>query len=288
MEIGSAGFWGEWHLSNTQPALPFLTEENAIRIIDLYLKHWNQTPLCMLIGYVPGLRYAVAHGAGWRADSLGDYGHFSENWYHMRDKYPQNLAAAGAEDAWKNGPVAFEPPGSMRDLERYVPSNGGGYDSMWNQALAWHGSAFNPKSGSIPEAQVAAMNRFLKRCGYRFALRRLVVPQAPIAGRRELAFTADFENSGVAPPYKDYILAWKLAGGAEPMIVHSPAKPRQWLPGRHNLEERLTLPGSLSAGTWELSAAILDANTRQPAITLANAGADRDEWLVVGKLEIRM
>lgn len=287
MEIGSVGFWGEWHLSHAEPAVPMISEENAVKVIDLYLKHWNKTPLAMLIGYVPGLKYAVSKGTGWRADSLGDYGHWSDNWYHMRDSYPRKLAEARAADAWKRGPVAFEPPGSMRDLERYVPSKGGGYDNMWSQALAWHGSAYNAKSGSIPDAQVPAMNRFLKKCGYRLTLRRLAVPQPPTAGERHLQIAMEFENVGVAPPYRNYALAVRLTGGAGSIVLTSAARLPQWLPGRHKVEERLVLPDTLSAGEYALSLAILDPSDRQPAVRLANKGRDRHGWYPAGKVRVR-
>jgi hypothetical protein len=282
MEIGSVGFWGEWHLSHTEPPVPMITGENAVRIIDLYLKHWNRTPLAMLIGYVPGLRYAVAKGTGWRADSLGDYGHWSDKWYHMRDSYPRKLREANAHEAWKRGPVAFEPPGSMRDLQRYVPSRGGGYDRMWNQALAWHGSACNAKSGSIPDAQVPAMNRFLETCGYRLALRRLALPQAPTVAHRRLPVVMGFENAGVAPPYRNYTVALRLEGGAEPVILRAAAEPRTWLPGRHEVKEDLVLPDTLGAGTYALSVALLDPMRHRPAVRLANTGRDREGWHRVG------
>lgn len=286
MEIGSVGFWGEWHLSHTEPAVPMISEENAVKVIDLYLKHWNKTPLAMLIGFVPGLRYAVSQGAGWRADSLGDYGHWSDSWCHMVHAYPRKLKEAKAEDAWKRGPVAFEPPGSMRDLERYVPSKGGGYDNMWSQALAWHGSAYNAKSGSIPDAQVPAMNRFLKECGYRLTLRRLAVPELPTTAQRQLPVVMEFENSGVAPPYKNDVLTVRLTGGAGATVLNSAARLREWLPGPHKVEERLVLPDTLSAGGYALSIAILGPSNRQPAVKLANKGRDRDGWYPVGNVRV--
>ncbi|MFZ5501427.1 MAG: beta-galactosidase, partial [Candidatus Micrarchaeota archaeon] len=171
MDIGSMGRWGEWHTSETPVPMP--TEENALKVIDWYLKYWNKTPLSMLIGYVPGLRYAVKKGAGWRADSLGDYGHWGDKWCHMVNSYPRRLAEADAFEAWRRGPVTFEPPGTMEDLERYVPTKGRGYGRMWDQALAWGASSYNAKSNPIPDVQVGPMNRFLKRCGYRFVLRSL-------------------------------------------------------------------------------------------------------------------
>lgn len=284
MEIGSVGFWGEWHLSGPRPELPMITEENALRVIDMYLKHWGRTPLCMLIGYVPGLRYAVSRGAGWRADSLGDYGHFSDNWCHMVNAYPAYLDQADAHDAWKRGPVGFEPPGSMADLERYVPSKGGGYDKMWDQALAWHGSVYNAKSGSIPADQVAPMNRFLERCGYRLALRRVALSQHPGAGDRRLQVAMEFENTGVAPPYRDYVPAVKLEAGGEPIVLETSARPREWLPGRHVVEEELLLPAPLAPGKWAVSVALLEPSDRRPAIKLANAGVDADGWCQLGAL----
>ncbi len=284
MEIGSVGFWGEWHLSHTEPQVPMISEANAVKVIDMYLRHWNKTPLAMLIGDVPGLRYAVGKGTGWRADSLGDYGHWSDTWCHMFNAYPQKLKEANALDAWKRGPIAFEPPGSMRDLERYVPSRGGGYDNMWDQALAWHGSAYNPKSGSIPAGQVPAMKRFLKRCGYRLALRRVVVPRTLQAKARRLPITMEFENMGVAPPYGDYILAVKLTGGTGPIILESQAQTSRWLPGKHKIEESFILPESLGAGDYRLSIGLLEPTSRLPVIRLANKGADDRGWHHVGTI----
>lgn len=100
----------------------------------------------------------------------------------MVNAYPKLVAAGGAAEAWKRGPVTFEPPGSMEDLERYVPSKGGGYDAMWDQALAWGASSYHAKSQPIPDAQVAPLERFLKRCGYRFVLRSLHHPRTAARG----------------------------------------------------------------------------------------------------------
>jgi hypothetical protein len=285
MDIGSVGFWGEWHMSHTEPAVPMISEENAVKIIDMYLKHWNETPLSMLIGYVPGLRYAVSKGAGWRADSLGDYGHFSDTWCHMFDSYPQNLEQAEAWEAWKNGPVAFEPPGTMHDLDKYVPAKGGGYDKMWDKALEWHGSAFNAKSKSILSHQVPSIEHFLKRCGYRLALRRIVWPKVLSAEKRHFPLDMEIENTGVAPVYKNYVPAIKLTGGQTPVIMTSEAKVCRWLPGRHRVAEKLLLPNSLGAGNYLVSFGILNPGNHSPTIRLANKDVDTEGWYPLGLVE---
>ena len=286
MDIGSVGFWGEWHLSHTNPPVPMITEENAVKVIDMYLKYWDQTPLSMLIGYVPGLRYAVDKGTGWRADSLGDYGHWSNTWCHMFNAYPQKLKEAIALEAWKQGPVAFEPPGSMVDLDRYVPSRGGGYDKMWDQALEWGGSAFNAKSRSIPASQIASIERFLKRCGYRLVLRRLVVPRILPVGVKQLPVTVELENAGVAPPYRDYVLAMKLTGGTEPIVLHSQVQTSKWLPGRHKIEDVFVLPGPIGAGNYNLAIGLLEPSSHRPAIRFANRGMGREGWYTVGIFKV--
>ena len=287
MDIGSVGFWGEWHMSHTEPAVPMISEENAIKIINMYLKYWDETPLSMLIGYVPGLRYAVSKGTGWRADSLGDYGHFSDTWNHMFVAYPRNLEQAEAWEAWKNGPVAFEPPGTMHDLDKYVPDKGGGYDVMWNQALQWHGSAFNAKSKSIYSHQVPSIRNFLRRCGYRFILRRVILPKILSPDQRYLPIDIEIENTGVAPVYKKYVPALKLTGERVSVIMTSGAKTCEWLPGMHQVEEDLLLPDSLGTGNYAVSFGILDPSSHLPAIRLANKGADPEGWYPLGIVEIQ-
>jgi hypothetical protein len=285
MEIGSVGFWGEWHMSHTEPEVPMINEENAIKIIDMYLKHWDRVPLSMLIGYVPGSRYAISKGTGWRADSLGDYGHFSETWCHMFDSYPRDLEKAGAWGAWKNGPVAFEPPGTMYDLENYVPDKGGGYDKMWGKALEWHGSSFNAKSKSIYPHQVPSIQNFLRQCGYRFILHRIILPKTLSRDQRYLPIDMEIENTGVAPVYKNYYPAVKLTGDSVSVIMTSEASACQWLPGRYRLIEKLLLPDSLGEGNYAVSFGILDQSNHSPAIKLANKGADPDGWYPLGIIE---
>ncbi len=285
MEIGSVGFWGEWHLTSTEPRLPEINEDNAVKVVDMYLRHWDRTPLCMLIHRPATLRYALKHGTGWRADSLGDYGHFSETWHHMRDSYPAKLKEAGALDMIPRGPVAFEPPGTMRDLERYVPSHGG-YDAMYDQALAWYGSAFNPKIDPIPEDQFPSIRRFLARCGYRLALRQMQIASPPRAGDQTLAITATVENQGVAPPCKPYRLSLRLDRGGQPIVLHAAVDPRDWLPGIHRIKEELALSDPIPAGDYQLSIALLDPSTPRPAVELANQGKAPDSWYPLGTLTI--
>lgn len=289
MEIGGYGFWSEWHISHTE--VPEITEENAFRLIDMHFKHWDRTPLMMLIGYVPGLRHAVRKGAGWRADSLGDWGHFSETWNHMQHSYPQKLdAVPEAKESWKNGPIAFEPPGRMTDLERYVPTIGGGYDNMWEKALEWGGSAYNAKSGDIPEEQGPSIKRFLKRCGYRYSVKRVEIQGSYATKARvpvPLIFT--IENTGVAPVYRDHYLAVRLQGSNQSQVIHFKNRMlKTLLPGIHEVHLDLDVPG-FEKGTYKISVGILnDWSGNRASVRLANKKCDKDGWLPLKGLELEV
>jgi len=111
IDLGSIGWWGEWHLTgSSKNRMPTL--ENRMKVVDAYLAAFKKTPLLMLIGGGDCLKYACAHGTGWRADCLGDMGGFSRRWCHMRNAYPAEVGQV--QDAWKTAPVAWEACWDMR------------------------------------------------------------------------------------------------------------------------------------------------------------------------------
>ena len=91
IDLGSIGWWGEWHLSGSKNCkLPTL--ENRMKVVNAYLAAFKKTPLLMQTEDNECLKYACAHGTGWRADCLGDMGGFSKRWCHMRNLYPVEVS----------------------------------------------------------------------------------------------------------------------------------------------------------------------------------------------------
>lgn len=300
VDLGSIGWWGEWHLSGSKNCkVPTL--ENRMKVVDAYLAAFRKTPLVMLLNGKECAAHAIARGAGWRVDSLGDLGSFSPKWNHMRNAYPEWHRTAHAEDTWKNAPVAYEPPMEVREFsEKQWPLRW-----IFNYGLACHGSLFNGKSGKLPDDPLfrQELERFLKRLGYRLVLKELHHP-AQVAGTLEVGMK--WQNVGSAPCYRPYRIAFRLSDGrGTARVLAGETTVNRWLPGSVELftesffkevpdlppgpvckvAEKLTVPVDLPAGTYTLSVAVVDESL-SPAVRLAIKGRGADGWYALSRVEI--
>lgn len=303
VDLGSVGWWGEWHMSGASNAkMPAL--ENQRKVVDAYLAAFTKTPLLMLIGGGPMLEYATEHGTGWRADCLGDMGGFSKTWCHMRMAYPVMLPKADALDAWQTAPVAWE---TCWDIRRWV-DEGWPLRFIFNYALALHGSYINNKSAPLPEGEDvrAEIRRFLKRLGYRLVLKKLRHPAEANAGS-DLKLLMQWQNIGSAPCYRPYRLAYRMTGddGYQKVFV-SKTTVNRWLPGSIELfteeffrqpkdlppgelvavRDRVALPEDMPPGRYVLSIAVVGTKTTTPVVRLGIKGRENDGWYPLSHVRI--
>ena len=303
VDLGTVGWWGEWHMSESTNA-PMPTAETQKRIVDAYLAAFQQTPLVMLIGGGDMFKYAVDHGTGWRADCLGDMGGFSKTWCHMRMAYPQMLPQADAMDTWKTAPVAWE---TCWDMRKWV-AEGWSLRFIFNYALALHGSYINNKSAPLPDGEnvTEEVQRFLRRLGYRLVLKELRHPKSARLGSRiELAMK--WQNTGSAPCYRPYKLAYRLRDtqGVERIRVSDIAV-NKWLPGSIQLfneaffrqpadlppgemidvSDTFPIPDDLPPGDYVLSVAIVADKAATPVVQLGIRGRDEDGWYPLSKVVV--
>jgi hypothetical protein len=89
-------------------------------------------------------------------------------------------------------------------------------------------------------------------------------------------------NAGVAPVYRDYLLALEVGD----TIVPLDADIRQWLPGDSVYENTIPIPPELKPGKYRLRVALLNPQSRAPAIRLAIAGRQSDGWYDLGDIEV--
>jgi len=286
IDIRSLGHWGEWHFAFVKPR-PVVKPEIRKALVDIYLDNFTETPLIMLIGGDDELSYGVKNGTGWRADCLGDLGFFGENWNHMRDSYQQSLDDADANNVWKHAPVCFE---SCWVADKWAEE---GYDVEFiiNEALQWHCSVFNNKSSPIPPRWWGEMEEFIKKMGYRFVINYLTLPSVVRAGE-VLPVESEWENMGVAPTYRNYVIEFKLipmSRRSKAIEINDPeynTDIRKWLPGIHQLNLELEIPASVKPGKYNLAVALKDPYTREVAVKLAIEGMDSQGWYNLSEVMI--
>ncbi len=272
VDISTVGYWGEgW--SDYMPE--FAVQR---KLIDVYLKAFQHTPLLMNFDEPEALAYGSSHGAGWRFDCLGD---MRKQWSEMLDFYPQQIAKTGIHDVWRTAPVSMETCGVPESWFRH------GWDVKYiiGEALRWHLSTLNVKSSAIPAAWKGDFDDFERRMGYRFALRRAEWKEQAAAGQ-SIDLKTWWVNEGVAPIYRPFVLAFRFSSPRGSAIVRTEVDIRKWLPGDAVFDGPLFVPPDLLAGNYELSVALLDPISLQPGIRLGIEGRRDDGWYALGKIQV--
>jgi len=271
--VSSIGYWGE----NWSPYMPVFTYQKAL--IDIYLNAFERTPLLSPFDQQQALAYGTTHGAGWSLFCWGDMG---KPWADdILDIYPEQIVRAGVQDVWQRRPVFLESCGVAGSWLKY------GYDVSYilNQALRWHVSVVNIKSSPIPAQWKRRFEDFERKMGYRFVLRRLQYPRSVTPGEM-MPVHMWFLNAGVAPVYRNYILAVQLYSSSGNAVIRTAADVRTWLPGDSVFDGTLYVPATLKAGKYQFRIGLLDPRSERPAIRLAIAGRDPDGWYDLGTVDV--
>jgi len=276
VDLSIVGAWGEGAGSN------LLSQKTREALVDSYLESFVDTPLITLLTDAETNGYALSKcDVGWRVDCLGDMGGFSPTWSHMRDLYPQTIIKFGMHDAWKKAPVSLEVCWVMQHWK----DQGWDVDYIIDQSLKWHISSFNAKSSPVPEEWWPQVNRWLKKMGYRFVLRRFAYPSNVKPGG-VLAFESWWENRGVAPCYRRFPLALRIKNDTHEFILTTKADIRDWLPGDNLYDDKVSVPSNVPEGQYRLAIALLDENASSPVIKLAIAGIGKDGWYDMGGITV--
>lgn len=277
VDIGHIGSAGEWHNGNsviiengvdTGRTVPLCKPAQYQHLIDLYIKHWDKTLLHIneQSHEIGALEYALKRGVGWRYDGWGFVGVTAE--------FPKVLESIGGTHAWKKAPVRYEccEPGKWMAMPLDL------FRQQHEFALSLHMSGGHGKMLQLSDEKWEVVRDFVKRCGYRFVCQKAELRRTATG----TMLRVEMENKGVAPVYRDYILAVRTTAGDQQRITPSTAKVRDWLPGKHVAEIALDLP----AGKNHLALALLDSRTQTPAIQFANEGRSDDRWHTLGECEI--
>ncbi len=101
-----------------------------------------------------------------------------------------------------------------------------------------------------------------------------------------MSVSMTWENKGMAPCYRNYVLAFRIRerDGDRQVILKAETDIRKWLPGRHSVNEMITLPTDFPMGACRLSLAVVSPENMTPGIRLAIKGNVEDGWYPLGNL----
>jgi len=277
VDIGSVGLWGEWH-NYCDPAL---MPSDAARkgIIDLYYEAFPNTPLTAFVDDRPNVLYANSKGrSAWRGDCWGNGDGPGVGWNHHKDSYwPMvNLMP----DGWKTGTVALEPCGTF-----------GGYPTspkvVVDDAISWHATFVQNKSNYIPANWMPDIERLVMKLGFRLVLRNLNFNEIAAAGS-EIPISMKWENLGIAPPYRDHRIAFRLRDENEEThaVTITEMSIQGWLPGEKNITVNYKLQPDLKAGNYALEMGVVFHSSIEYTIPIANKGKTSDGWYPLGNLKV--
>ena len=283
VDLSIVGAWGEGAGSE------LLTQETRENLVKAYIDNFKKTPLIALLMDEATNRYASSQAnVGWRVDCIGDLGFWARDqngWTHMLDFYPQSIINYGVRDDWKAAPVSLEICGTLywwKDREGYTKEQ---VKYIFDQTLKWHISSFNAKSSPVPKEWEPLVNDWLKKMGYRLVLRRFSCPQT-VALNSKLSFETWWENKGVAPCYKDFVLALRLKNKTGNKTFLTEADIRKWLPGDNVYDDSIFIPKDLPTGDYDIQVGIVDRQTGKPRVQLAIEGKDGEGWYRLGKIRV--
>lgn len=285
IDLSIVGAWGEGAGSE------LLSQNTREALVNAYTDSFKKTPLIALLMDDKTNKYANSQiPVGWRVDCIGDLGFWANEqngWSHMYDFYPREIIACNVQDDWKISPVSFEICGtflSWRDKQGYGREE---VQYIFDQSLKWHISSFNAKSSPVPEEWSDSVDEWLKKMGYRFVLRRFTY-SPEIQQNGKLGFTSWWENVGVAPCYKDFILAIRLKSVENESVMICPeVNLKKWLPGDIVYDNAVFLPSDLPAGNYYLQIALVDRLKHKPRINIAIEGKAADGWYQLGKIKVK-
>ncbi len=301
VDIGSVGFWGEWH---TFPADARLMPSKARRkeIIDLYANAFPNTPLVILAEILKDqvngdteiadyLYQNYAGRFGWRGDSWGVSGH------HYNDYEPIH---AQNSELWKTGPVAMEVTGVMNEWPARF--NTGGYsevlpiDTIVNDTLDWHASLAHNKASVIPQAFIDHPDSNVRDMQFlsRWMGPRLVLDQVNYSAQVSAGQSSQIEsvwiNRGSAPLYRDFRIWYRLRDSSgNGTTVRTGTTLKGLLPAGPNGVAKtsvIDIPGSLQSGDYTLEIAVAHVNDAGLKIPLAIEGSGANGWYEMGPITV--
>jgi hypothetical protein len=280
IDIGSYGFWGEWHVWLNQHLAG--TQATKLAILEDYFEAFPTKKKVIAFDDDFATKYVTDHGGGIRNDCLGTED--SNNWYLTS---LNGIDPTLNDRIWKTAIITGEFCGSADGALEGTTDR---FELNYNFIQQTHWSYIGPAGGAIfpqDEQHRQNLDKLHKKLGYRFVLKR-VDHENSVASDSQLEVSITVENKGVAPFYYEWPLALYLIT-TEGEVAYQKILDvdiKTWLPGTHTDAVTIDIPADLDSGTYDVKLAILDPDTELPGVMFANTERDSAGRYKVSSLNV--
>ena len=281
IDIGSYGFWGEWHVWLNDSLAAKQSSKQAI--LEDYFAAFPTKSKVIAFDDDFATKYVTDHGGGIRNDCLGTQD--ANDWYL---ESLNGIDPTMNDQIWKRAFITGEFCGAEQGAIEGTTTR---FDLNFEFIKQTHWSFIGPAGGAIEpqnDQHKQNLDELFKTLGYRFVLRE-VTHEAESAAGAKLDVSIKVENKGVAPFYFDWPLVISLANEQDSLIFQKSLDVdiRQWLPGLNTNEVQVALPSTLAVGEYQVKLAINDPMKDKPGVMFANTGKDDSGKYLVSYLTIK-
>ncbi len=281
IDIGSYGFWGEWHVY-LNPQLE-ATQATKKALLDAYFEAFPTKRKVIAFDDDFATKYVTDHGEGVRNDCLGTKE--SNDWY---------LASLNRIDptlndrAWKFGIVTGEFCGSAAGALAGTTTR---FQLNYEFVKRTHWSFIGSAGGNIPPqnaAHRANLDLLHKTLGYRYVIRAVRHPAVVKAGS-SFSLTLEWDNVGIAPFYYPWPIHIYLTDATDATAARMTLQMdiRTLLPGITMISESIPVPSSFPPGGYDVRLGIEDIDRGVPGVQLAIAGKDDSMRYKLSRVEVQ-
>ncbi len=276
VDVGSYGFWGEWHLYQNEgdPA----SSETQRRILETYLKYLGEKKLIIAFDSSFASEFIVRSGHGLRHDCVG-----TQN--DSFNKAIENLRLKGVDVDRMYVTGIFSGELCSEGVIKWLKDDKKKFrEQVLDFVKAHHFSWLGPSGASEilktkqKSKEWPIVEELYRTLGYHFWIHDLSHEQSIAAGA-SIRVDATIINEGVAPFYYPWPVEFALLDKSKTVVSSQELTSwdvRRWLPGKHSLTATIAIPSTLAGGIYTVSLAILDAYTRKPGVRFANTGLNQE------------
>ena len=281
IDIGSYGFWGEWHVYLNDSLAASQATRQAI--LEDYFTAFPTKPKVIAFDDDFATQYVTSRGGGIRNDCLGTSD--SNDWYLTS----LNGIDPGLNDrVWKTAIISGEFCGSDQGALQGTTNR---FDLNYQFIQKTHWSFIGPAGGDLEPLDAnhrKNLDRLYKKLGYRFVLHKAEF-NASVKRGEKWVLQMQVENVGVAPFYFDWPLVIYLIDDAGIVAVQTilPEDIRGWLPGLNSFTASIPIAVDLTVGVYHVGIAIHDPITGKPGVRFANKNRDAQWRYLLGQVDVK-